>query len=169
VCSLRCTKSITNLLRALYWNEPRDSLVLFVYVTVPLKFILNTMISVFSDITPCNPMKVKRHLAQIFCFHLLGRIMKWEETRTKQEANRHWRWRRRFPPESEFTFEDLHSLIAQKTNVFATTAVRTSNCVHSSYSPVCACTHFCKLLLLFFSKWTFANEVKDAAGKPDGF
>jgi hypothetical protein len=38
-----------------------------------------------------------------------------------------WRWRRYVPPKRQLTFNGLHGVISQKTVLFITTAVRTSN------------------------------------------
>jgi hypothetical protein len=40
---------------------------------------------------------------------------------------RPWRWRRYVPPKCRLTFSGLHGVISQKTVLFITTAVRTSN------------------------------------------
>jgi hypothetical protein len=40
---------------------------------------------------------------------------------------RPWRWRRYVPPKRRLTFNRLHGVISQKTELFITTGVRTTN------------------------------------------
>jgi hypothetical protein len=50
-----------------------------------------TVKSIFSDVTPCSPVKIKRRLGRPYCLYLEGRMAIQE--RNQQEALRSWRWR----------------------------------------------------------------------------
>jgi hypothetical protein len=73
--------------------------------------------SIFWDITPCSPLKVKTVLFVTFFMLLPWLIL------------RPWRWIQHFPPKLHLTFNELHGLISQKEEFCITTALRTSNSI----------------------------------------
>jgi hypothetical protein len=84
--------------------------------------------TIFWVVMPCSPLKVNRrfgwkhrlHLQSSTC-HLLSR---WFLARLIYRPRR---WRRYVPPKHRLTFNALQGVISQKTVLFITTAVRTSN------------------------------------------
>jgi hypothetical protein len=70
--------------------------------------------SVFSDITPCSPLSVTEASEEHVTLHLQLRLL-------PAILSRH------IPPKRRLTFNELHGVISQKTEVFVTAAVRTSN------------------------------------------
>jgi hypothetical protein len=77
--------------------------------------------SIFSDITPCNPLKVNRRFGGICCLHLLSRasachlLSRWFLAWLIPQP---WRWRRHVPPKRRLTFNGLHGVISKKTELF---------------------------------------------------
>jgi hypothetical protein len=100
--------------------------------------------TIFWNITPCSPLSVsEKHIASIFrveeikspstCFHagfLLNLFC------------RPWRWRLYVPPKRLLTFNGLHGVIFQKTVLFMTTAVRTSNPTYEFFHYILPFTQF---------------------------
>jgi hypothetical protein len=76
-------------------------------------------ISIFWDITPCNPLKISRRLGGTYRLHLQGRISRachlsrWYLARLIQP----WRWID-VPPKHRLSFNGLHGVISQKTVIF---------------------------------------------------
>jgi hypothetical protein len=79
--------------------------------------------TIFWDITSYSALKDNRRFEGTYstACHLLSR---WFLARL---ILRSWRWRRYVPQKRRLTFNGLHGVIAQKTVLFITTAVRTSN------------------------------------------
>jgi hypothetical protein len=74
---------------------------------------------IFWDVTPWSPLKVHRRFAGTRLLHLQGRrTSQASNTTVKQEVIR-------VPPKRRLTFNELQ-VISQKTELFLTTAVRTS-------------------------------------------
>jgi hypothetical protein len=86
-----------------------------------VKIIYNKLIW---DITPCGPLKPNRRFGGTCRLHLQGRKISWarnqREGRWKAEIFRHWRWRQHVPPKCRLTFNRLHGVISQKTDLFIT-------------------------------------------------
>jgi hypothetical protein len=84
--------------------------------------------STFTDITPCNPLKVFRcfgetcrlHLQAVLdtCFHAGSLFALFFDPDDADDM---------FPPERRLTFNGLHGVISQKIEAFITTALRISN------------------------------------------
>jgi hypothetical protein len=83
--------------------------------------------TIFWDITPCTPLKVNRCFGETYCFHLQGRKI----SRARNQLESRWQ-------------ADLHDVISQKTVLFLTTAVRTSN-------PTYVSSHYTISSFLFLS------------------
>jgi hypothetical protein len=65
---------------------------------------------------PCNKLAWSRQHAEPCAFWFLAWL-----------NHQHWRWRRHVPPKRLFTFTEPHRVICQKTGLFITTILRTSN------------------------------------------
>jgi hypothetical protein len=76
--------------------------------------IMTEQSSIFWNITPCSPLEVNRSFGRKYRLHLQGR--KVSRTRNQRES----RWQTE-------TFNGIHGVISQKTELFITTTVRTSN------------------------------------------
>jgi hypothetical protein len=102
---------------------------------------------VFWDITPCSPLKISRRFGVTCRFRLQARRI--NQARYQHEAGvasrtlvaipascmlylallilRPRSWRRHVLPKHRLTFNGQHGVMCQKTGLFSTTAVRTSN------------------------------------------
>jgi hypothetical protein len=80
-----------------------------------LKYLFFRKVFLFWDSTPCSPLKVGTLLVTLSAW-FLARLIR-----------RQWRWKRRIYPKHRLTFNILHGVTSQKTELFITTAVRTSN------------------------------------------
>jgi hypothetical protein len=96
--------------------------------------------SIVWDITPCTPLKVNLRFGGECRLHL--QVRRRSRTRNGRESRRQaeflpqflsrlvlrsWRWTRHVPPKRRLNFNGLHDGISKKTELFITTAVRTSN------------------------------------------
>jgi hypothetical protein len=75
--------------------------------------------SIFWDVTPCSPLKLKRRFGETCGLHLQGRRIglarnqrksKWQE-KPAWLILRPWRRRRHVPPKHRLTFKELHGVI----------------------------------------------------------
>jgi hypothetical protein len=124
--------------------------------------------SIFWDITPCSPLKVKRRFGGTHRLHLQDRRIC--QARNKHEAGRKqscdwpilwsWRWRRYVPPKRRLAFNELHDILSQKTELFITTALRTSNPIYLYF--VCnVMTYFCVWwTMTYFCVWWTDRQFK---------
>jgi hypothetical protein len=90
--------------------------------------------------TPCSPLKVNRRYWGTWRLHLQGRRIAKQET-SRESFTYHllsrsflawlflgtWEGMRHIPPKHRLTFSGLRGVISRKTELFTTTAVRTSN------------------------------------------
>jgi hypothetical protein len=102
---------------------------------------------IFWDITPCSTLKANRRFAATCRLHLQGRRISQAKKSVKAGGEqgqaqlclppatwflvwlilRPWTWRRHAAPKRRLIPNELHGVISQKTVLFITTAVRTSN------------------------------------------
>jgi hypothetical protein len=104
--------------------------------------------TIFWDMKPCSLLKLNQHFGGTYCLHLQEWISReryqWE---SRWDSACHklscwcfarliwpWRWRQYVPLKHQLTFNGLHGDISQKTILFLTTTVRTSNPKHT---PIC--------------------------------
>jgi hypothetical protein len=124
------TPSKDNYLVCLIWYHRRDkkSYVRFEVLTV----VVMTR-SIIWDVTPCSPLKVIRRFGGACHLHLQGqrisqainqRENRWQTLLSRcflvWLILRPWRWRRHAPPKRRLTFNWLHGVISQKTDLFIT-------------------------------------------------
>jgi hypothetical protein len=101
---------------------------------------INLKGSIFWDITPCSPLEVTQSFGGRYRLHLQDRRKsqgrnQCESRWITEHACFHatwsilisWIWRRYVPPKRRLTFNGLHGVISQKTELFTTTSVRNSN------------------------------------------
>jgi hypothetical protein len=79
--------------------------------------------SIFWDITPCSPLKVKWRFGRTLCLRLQDRRI----SRARNQRESRWQADEMLTPKRRLTFNGLHGIISQKTDVFILTAVRISN------------------------------------------
>jgi hypothetical protein len=102
--------------------------------------------SIFWDIMQCSPLKVNQCFRGTCQLPSSGSKYKTSKKKNSMKAGGRWlclppafmlvscsahsltwRWRRHVPPKCHLTFNRLHGIISQKTELFITTAVRTLN------------------------------------------
>jgi hypothetical protein len=84
---------------------------------------------IFWEIIPCSPLKVGRRFrgARRLCLHV-RRISRARNQLEKQVISlilRPWRWRRHAPPKRRLTFNGVHDVISQTTELFKRPCVYT--------------------------------------------
>jgi hypothetical protein len=72
--------------------------------------------SIFWDITPCSPLTTNRFFGRICRLHPQGRRI--NQARNQHEACSKQRWRRHVPPKRRLTFNGLHRVTSQNTEIF---------------------------------------------------
>jgi hypothetical protein len=81
--------------------------------------------SVFWTVTTRSVQNVNWRLGQMCRLHFQG--WRVSQARHQHKADSKEKWRQYVPPKCQMTFNRLHGIIYQKTELFITTAVRTSN------------------------------------------